>query len=118
MAMTGHSPLRNVFWSSEPLCRTVLPSSDEVAAKKPAPDVYQLALERLGITAAEAVAFEDSHNGLLSAKAAGLRVMPTPSAYTSDEDFSQADQVIADLSMVDLGQMKVCCSGQLKSQHR
>lgn len=63
-------------------------AGDEVAAKKPAPDVYLLALHRLNLTAPEAVALEDSLNGVRSAHAAGLRCIVAPSAYTDDEDFA------------------------------
>lgn len=79
----------------------VIAAGDEVAAKKPAPDVYLLALERLGLTAGEALAFEDSRNGVLSARAAGLRVVATPSAYTAGEDFAGAEAVLADLTGFD-----------------
>ena len=44
---------------------------DDVSAVKPDPALYLLALERLGVTAAEAIAFEDSPNGILAAKGAG-----------------------------------------------
>jgi beta-phosphoglucomutase-like phosphatase (HAD superfamily) len=47
-------------------------AGDIVANKKPAPDIYQLALRRLNVDAADAVAIEDSRNGLLSAIGAGL----------------------------------------------
>ncbi|SMX34351.1 HAD-IA family hydrolase [Actibacterium lipolyticum] len=69
----------------------VIAAGDEVAAKKPAPDVFQLALKRLNLKAEQCLAFEDSLNGLKSAKAAGLRVLMTASAYTDDEDHSTAD---------------------------
>lgn len=71
----------------------VIAAGDEVASKKPAPDVFLLALERMGLSHDEAIAIEDSVNGVKSAKAAGLRVLVTPSAYTMDEDFSDADWV-------------------------
>ncbi|SON57395.1 Phosphorylated carbohydrates phosphatase [Hartmannibacter diazotrophicus] len=76
----------------------VVAAGDEVSAKKPAPDVFLLALERLGLAASEAIAFEDSLNGLRSAKAAGLRVIVTPSIYTCGEDFSAADRLLPDLA--------------------
>lgn len=76
----------------------VIAAGDEVAAKKPAPDVYLLALERLGLRPADAVALEDSRNGVLSARAAGLPVIVTPSAYTASDDFTGADAVIPDLT--------------------
>jgi len=68
----------------------VIASGDEVKNKKPAPDVYQLSLERLSFSADDCVAFEDSENGLLSAKAAGLRVIVTPGIYTEDQVFEGA----------------------------
>lgn len=76
----------------------VIAAGDEVKAKKPAPDVFDLAIERLGIDPTEAIAFEDSRNGVLSAQAAGLRVIVTPSRYTAAEDFSMAEWVVPDLS--------------------
>lgn len=76
----------------------VIAAGDEVPAKKPAPDVYLLALERLGLTAADAVALEDSRNGVLSAQAAGLPVIVTPSAFTAADDFTGAQAVIPSLA--------------------
>lgn len=55
-------------------------SSDEVAAGKPAPDVFGLAARRLGIDPAECLAVEDSLNGVLAARAAGMRVVLIPNA--------------------------------------
>ncbi len=80
----------------------VLAAGDEVVTKKPAPDVYQLALQRLGLTADQAIAFEDSRNGLVSAKAAGLRVVLTPGIYTQGDDFAEADWLLPDLTHFDL----------------
>jgi HAD superfamily hydrolase (TIGR01509 family) len=76
----------------------VLACGDEVAAKKPAPDIYQLALDRLGLAPEVCLAFEDSRNGLLSARQAGLAVIVTPSAYTAGEDFTGAAAVLPDLT--------------------
>lgn len=76
----------------------VIAAGDEVASKKPAPDVFLLALDRLQLGPEHCIAFEDSRNGLLSAKAAGLTVIVTPSAYTNDEDFSGADCLLPDLT--------------------
>ncbi len=73
-------------------------AGDMVARKKPAPDVWHLALDRLGLPAAACLAFEDSRNGLVSARAAGLRVVVTPSRYTEGEDFAGADWIGPDLS--------------------
>lgn len=79
----------------------VIAAGDEVAAKKPAPDVYLLALARLGVAADRVVAFEDSRNGLRSAQGAGLACVVSPGLYTKDEDFSGAGQLVAEFS--DLG---------------
>ena len=75
----------------------VIAAGDEVAAKKPAPDVYELALARLGLPAAGCVAVEDLRNGLLAAKAAGLFTVVCPSRFTAGEDFAGADLVVPSL---------------------
>jgi HAD superfamily hydrolase (TIGR01509 family) len=72
-------------------------AGDAVPAKKPDPAVYTLALARLGLAPAACVAVEDSRNGLRAAKAAGLACLVTPSAYTRDEDFAEAERVVRDL---------------------
>jgi HAD superfamily hydrolase (TIGR01509 family) len=76
----------------------VIAAGDEVAMKKPAPDVYLLALDRLGLAPTACRAFEDSRNGLLSAQQAGLQVIVTPSAYTEGEDFTGATRILPDLT--------------------
>ncbi len=68
----------------------VIAAGDEVAAKKPAPDVYDLALARLGLPPEACIALEDSRNGVLSARAASLPVIACPSRYTATDDLSQA----------------------------
>lgn len=76
----------------------VIAAGDEVAAKKPAPDVFLLALQRLGLPASDCIAFEDSRNGLVSAKGAGLKVVVTPSVYTAAETFAESDWQVPDLT--------------------
>jgi len=78
----------------------VIAAGDEVTAKKPAPDVFLLALSRLGVSQEQCVAFEDSRNGLVSAKQAGLKCIVSPGPYTLDQDFSDADAVIECFSSV------------------
>jgi HAD superfamily hydrolase (TIGR01509 family) len=68
----------------------VIAAGDEVERKKPAPDVYELALTRLALPASACIAFEDSHPGLIAARAAGLRTIVTPGLYTWDHDFEGA----------------------------
>ncbi len=76
----------------------VVAAGDEIGAKKPSPDVYLLALQRLGMPAAACVAFEDSRNGLLAAQRAGLRCVVSPSLYTAADDFSGADLLVPDFA--------------------
>ena len=71
---------------------------DEVARKKPDPAIYQLALNRLSLDSSNCLAFEDSRNGLLSAMAAKLPVVVTPSLYTSNDDFNGATFILKDLA--------------------
>lgn len=72
-------------------------AGDVVAHKKPAPDIYLLALEGMGLAAADAVVVEDSANGLRAALAAGLATVVTVSTYTHDEDFAGAALVVSSL---------------------
>jgi len=64
---------------------------------KPEPDLYLRALDGLGVRAGEAVAFEDSHNGLLAAKAAGIPCVVVPTEMTAHMDFELADLVVPKL---------------------
>lgn len=72
-------------------------AGDVVASKKPAPDIYLLALRELGLPPGEAVVIEDSSNGLQGALAAGLRTVVTVSSYTRDENFDGAALVVSSL---------------------
>jgi HAD superfamily hydrolase (TIGR01509 family) len=72
----------------------VIGAGDQVARKKPAPDIYEWVLEQSQLAADECVAIEDSLNGLRAAKAAGLYTIVTPSYWTKTEDFSAADLVL------------------------
>jgi HAD superfamily hydrolase (TIGR01509 family) len=79
---------------------TATVSSEEVAHGKPAPDVYLEAARRLGVEADRCAAVEDSHGGIRSAKAAGMRVIaiPNPSYPPDDEALAQADVAIGSLA--------------------
>lgn len=72
-------------------------TGEDVAIKKPDPEVYQVALSRLELTARDAIAFEDTKNGVLAARGAGLDVIVTPSLYSAGEDFSGALAIIETL---------------------
>ena len=75
-------------------------SSEEVERGKPAPDVYLEAARRLGVDPARAAAIEDSHNGIRSAKAAGMRVVaiPNPRFPPGEKALAQADLMLGSLA--------------------
>jgi HAD superfamily hydrolase (TIGR01509 family) len=75
-------------------------SSQIVARGKPAPDVYLEAASRLGVDPARCAAVEDSHNGIRSAKAAGMFVVAVPNPhYPPDgEAMAQADVVLGSIA--------------------
>lgn len=73
----------------------VIAAGDVVPAKKPAPDIFLLALERLGLPPRACVALEDSDNGVRSALGAGLHALVvTVSSYTGGQDFTGAALVV------------------------
>jgi beta-phosphoglucomutase-like phosphatase (HAD superfamily) len=74
-------------------------SSEEVPRGKPAPDVYLEAARRLAADAAACAAVEDSHSGIRSAKAAGMRVLaiPNPSFPPDEEALAAADVVLGSI---------------------
>lgn len=74
-----------------------LKAGDDAPRRKPAPDIYLLALKELGLSARSCVAIEDSAHGLKAAKTAGLWTLATPSQYSMGDDFSLADRVVEDL---------------------
>lgn len=72
-------------------------AGDIVPAKKPAPDIYLLALRELGVDASDAIVVEDSANGLRASLAAGIRTVITVSSYTRNENFGGAALVVTSL---------------------
>jgi HAD superfamily hydrolase (TIGR01509 family) len=75
-------------------------SSQEVARGKPAPDVYLEAARRLGVDPTGCAAVEDSHNGILSAKAAGMFVVAVPNPHfpPHDDALAEADVVLGSIA--------------------
>ena len=71
---------------------------DIVPHKKPAPDIYFWVLEKLGLSAADCIALEDSNNGLRSSLAAGIKTFVTINHYTRNQDFTGSAGVFDDLS--------------------
>ncbi len=78
---------------------------DDVSHVKPAPELYQAVLLELGVLASEAIAFEDSPNGVAAAGQAGIYCVAVPNAVTSQLSLDEADlriESLADLSLDDL----------------
>jgi len=90
-------------------------AGDVVSRKKPDPEIYELAKERLGVDPARCLVIEDSRNGLLAAVGAGFPCLITTSTYTRDEDFSSAARVVPELgdppgAALTLGDLKALAS--------
>ncbi len=69
-------------------------AGDVVRRKKPDPEIYNLVLSRLELQPEQAFAVEDSRNGVLAAKDAGLQVVVTTNEYTEQEDVSAGDIIV------------------------
>jgi HAD superfamily hydrolase (TIGR01509 family) len=81
---------------------------DDVANAKPDPDLYIAVLDCLGVLASESIAVEDSPNGVMAAKRAGLRCVAIPNSITARLDLGQADVLLgslADITLADLLRM-------------
>lgn len=74
----------------------VVGCGDIVPHKKPAPDIYFWVLGKLGLSAADCIALEDSENGLRASLAAGIRTFVTPNRYTCNQNFAGAAAVLDD----------------------
>jgi HAD superfamily hydrolase (TIGR01509 family) len=72
----------------------VIAAGDVVPAKKPAADIYVYALEKMQLGAEQCLAFEDSHNGILSSCGANLTTVITVNDYTRQHDFTGAVVVL------------------------
>jgi HAD superfamily hydrolase (TIGR01509 family) len=73
---------------------------EDVTNKKPDPEAFQVALGALSLSSDECIAFEDSRNGVVAARGAGIATVATPSLYTKDEDFWEAQLLLPDLSFL------------------
>jgi beta-phosphoglucomutase-like phosphatase (HAD superfamily) len=93
--------LRTILGEEGPAMFAAIAAGDAVANKKPAPDIYLLALEMLRCGPDSCVAVEDSANGVRAARAARLPVIACPSSYLRGDDFSLADSVLTGLGEPD-----------------
>ena len=78
--------LRHVF--------NFLITAEDVTRGKPHPEIYQVAIRRLGRSTSEVLVLEDSPAGLAAAKAAGAMCIVVPSPYADDADWSAADAIV------------------------
>jgi HAD superfamily hydrolase (TIGR01509 family) len=90
-------------------------AGDVVSNKKPDPEIYNLARERIGLEGPECMVVEDSRNGLLAAVAAGMHCIITTNVYTEGEDFTEADLVVPALgdppdARIALDDLKALCA--------
>jgi HAD superfamily hydrolase (TIGR01509 family) len=70
-------------------------AGDIVSKKKPDPEIYNLGLSKVGLKPNEVIVVEDSRNGVLAGKAAGMHVVATTNVYTEREDLSEADVIVS-----------------------
>ena len=77
-----------------------LVTGDEVVNGKPAPDIFLAAARALSVDPSQCLVLEDAPNGVLAAKAAGMRAVAIPNVHTRALDFSAADWVLPSLSAV------------------
>lgn len=88
----------------------LLACGDEVPAHKPDPAVYSLALQRLELTAVEAIAFEDSPHGVAAAKSAGMHCVAIPNPHADRSRFDAADLVLRSAAHRTLDQVLATCT--------
>jgi len=89
--------LRNTLGGDTAEWFEVIAAGDIVPAKKPAPDIYLWALDKLKLDAASCLALEDSENGVKSSVGAGLKTVVTVNDYTLDHPFPGVVAVLSDL---------------------
>lgn len=90
---------RTVGWDA------IVAANHDVARAKPRPDLYLDALDRLDVSASEAIAFEDSPSGVRAARAAAIFCVAVPNEVTRSLGLEEADLVLdslADLPPADL----------------
>lgn len=98
--VAGHLKCLGIFEKFD-----VIKTADDVTHTKPEPELFLAVLEALNVPPDQAIVFEDSPNGVLGAKRAGIFTVAVPNLLTAQLDLSQADLVLgslADLSLEEL----------------
>jgi beta-phosphoglucomutase-like phosphatase (HAD superfamily) len=85
-------------------------TGDQVARRKPAPDVYLEAARRLGVEPARAIAIEDSAPGIAAARAAGMKAIAIPHWLTERHDLGSADLTVAHAGELTLDRLAALCT--------
>ncbi len=85
---------------------SVVVCKEDVPRTKPFPDLFLLAAEKLGVAPAEAVVLEDSPNGVLAARRAGMKVVAVPNRVTAQLAFPRPDWQVASLAEVNLNALR------------
>lgn len=95
----------------------IIRCADDVARTKPDPELFVSAAAALGVSPSEAVAFEDSPNGALAAKRAGVFCVVVPNPMTQHLTFAAPDLTVESLATVSLGQLMEAISGHPSFSH-
>lgn len=90
---------------------------DDVERAKPAPDLYLAVLEQLGVSGEDAIAFEDSPNGIAAARAAGLFCVAVPNPLTEGLDLTGAHMRLPSLAAVSLADLLAMVEKGTWSEH-
>jgi HAD superfamily hydrolase (TIGR01509 family) len=98
---SANTLLASLFGDEIHAAFTEVLAGDIVKNKKPDPEIYNLAAQKLSVNPGRSVVVEDTRNGLLAAKAAGFLVCVTTSQYSRNEDFTEADMVLSSLGSND-----------------
>lgn len=85
---------------------SVLVTGDYVKNSKPKPDIFILAAEKLDIAADECIVIEDSHNGVLAAKAADMKCIGYENPNSGNQDLSAADIIIKDFNLLNFESLR------------
>ena len=86
-------------------CFQAIVTGRDVAEGKPSPQGFLLAAKKLGIPPGECIAIEDSKNGVISAKDAGMFCIGYDGGFHKNQDISRADMKVKSFKEIDLGEL-------------
>lgn len=85
---------------------------DHVQKVKPDPELFLRCAQELGIMPSEAIVFEDSHNGILASKAAGIFCVAVPNIVSGTPGLQTADLVLKQINAISLDELLKIAAGQ------